>query len=556
VIKLKDETSILIKKHALKNAIEHDGKAVVNSVVAGVLGEKPKLKSQVKEIVKKVEEVVEEVNSLSLEEQKKKLAELGIEIEKPKVEKKELPPLPNAKIGKVVTAFPPEPSKYPHIGHAKAALINYLYAKKYKGKFICRMEDTNPEKCKEEYYEAMLDGLKWLGIKWDKLSYISDHIEKFYKATEKLIKNGKAYVCLCRQEVIKEKRRKMEECECRKQSIEKNLELWKKMLTTLKEGEATVRLKISMKHKNAAMRDPTIMRIVEYEHPRTGNKYRVWPTYDFGTALMDAWEGVTHRIRSKEFEMRTELQQFIQRALGYKSPWIDVFARFKIEDAVTSGRKIRSMISSGELLGWDDPRLVTLVALKKRGFLPEAIKEFLLETGISKAESVITWDVLESINRKHVDPIANRYFAVFDYVKISVKNAPEIKETYSLFHPDFPERGKRRIPVDTNCIYIQKNDFKKYRGKVIRLKDLFNVKLDKVSEYAGKELVKEMPKIHWVSEPNVLIKVVMPDASIEKALAEPEIEKLKVNDLIQLVRVGFCRVDKIKPEVVLYFTHS
>lgn len=554
---MKDKTLILIKKHALKNAIEHDGKALVNSVVAAVLGEKPKLKSRVKEIIKKVEEIVKEVNSLSLEEQKKKLADLGIEIERPKKEeRRELPPLPYAKVGKVVTAFPPEPSKYPHIGHAKAALINYLYAEKYKGKFICRMEDTNPEKCKEEYYRAMLDSLKWLGIKWDELSYISDHIEKFYEATKKLIKDGKAYVCLCRQEIIKEKRRKMEECKCRTHSIEKNLELWKKMLTMFKEGEATVRLKISMQHKNAAMRDPSIMRIVEYKHPRTGNKYRVWPTYDFGTALMDAWEGVTHRIRSKEFEMRTELQQFIQKALGHKSPWIGIFARFKIEGAITSGRRIRAMISKGELLGWDDPRLVTLVALKKRGFLPKAIKEFLLETGVSKAESVVSRSMLESINRKHVDPIANRYFAVFDYEKISVKNAPQIKETYSLFHPDFPQRGKRKIPVDTNCIYIQKDDFEKYKGRIIRLKDLFNVKLNKISEYKGKELSKEIPKIHWVSEPNVSIKVVMPDASIKEALAEPEVNNLKVNDLIQLVRVGFCRVDKTKPKIVLYFTHK
>jgi len=547
----------LILKHTLINAVQHDGKASPKAVLGKILAEKPELKEKVRELVKEVESIVKKVNSLTLEEQKKKLDELSIKIEKKGKEKEELPPLPNAVKGKVVTAFPPEPSKFPHIGHAKSAIINYLYARKYGGKFILRFEDSNPLKVRGEYYEAFKDGLRWLGIEWDEEDYLSDHIDKYYEVTEKLLTEGKAYVCTCPVDRVRRLRRIMKECEHRNQNVEKNLKLWDKMIEgEVKEGEANVRLKIDMHHKNAVMRDPAIMRPLHGEHPRVGTKYKVWPLYDFGTALLDAWEGVTHRVRSKEFEMRTELQNFIREVCGFKKhPVIMEMARFCIEGSITSGRKIRALLNEGKLLGWDDPRLVTLVALRKRGFLPEAIREFLLKTGVSKTESTITWDLLESINRHHVDPKANRYFGVLKPVKLSVKNAPDIKETFAPLHPDFPKRGRRRIPVDINSIYIEKRDFKEYSGKIVRLKDLFNVKLNKICEYAGNKLVKSMPKLHWVSVPNVKVKIVMPDAKAEEIIAEPSIKNVKVDDIIQFERIGFCRVDKVSP-LTVYFTHK
>ena len=372
----------IILKHVLMNAIQYNGKANSGAVVGKLLSENPEFKKDIKKTMKEVNEIIKEVNSWKLEKQKQKLEEMGLKIEKKsKEDKHELPDLPNAIPGKVVTAFPPEPSKYPHIGHAKAALINYLYAKKYQGEFFLRFEDTNPELAKQEYYDAITEGLKWLGINWDnKIDYITDHIEKFYEATEKLIKKNKAYVCFCQSEETKKCRKEMTCCDCRKKPAKENLDNWKKMLSgEIKEGEASVRLKISMEHKNAAMRDPSIMRIIDQPHARTGNKYRVWPMYDFGTSLMDSWEGVTHRIRSKEFELRKELQKFIQEALSLPTTYIDEIARFNLEGVESSGRIIREKIKSGELLGWDDPRLTTLMALKRRGFQPEAIKEFLVQ---------------------------------------------------------------------------------------------------------------------------------------------------------------------------------
>jgi glutamyl-tRNA synthetase len=348
----------------------------------------------------------------------------------------------------------------------------------------------------------------------------------------------------------------MEECKCRKNTVEKNLKLWKLMLSTLEEGKASLRLRISMKHKNAAMRDPTIMRIVEYPHPRTEKKYRVWPTYDFATGLMDVWEGVTHRLRSKEFEMRKELQQFIQECFGFKPPYITEFARFNLKGVPSSGRIIREMIERKELLGWDDPRLTTLMALRRRGFLPEAIKEFLISTGITKTEAVFTWDMLESFNRSVIDSIANRYFCVIDPVEIRIKDAPKIKKVRVRLHPDFPRRGFREIPVNIDKIFISREDFKKLKGKEIRLIGLFNIKLDKIAEFRSKEVIMEMPKIQWVSENNIHVRIVMPDGSMKEGIAEPTIKKLKVDTKIQLVRIGFVRIDKTKPEFILYFTHK
>jgi glutamyl-tRNA synthetase len=543
-------------KYALINAVEHGGKAEIQAVVKKIVAEKPELKLKIKEVVEEVKKTVEEVNSLSLEEQKKKLDELGVKIEKKVAERFELPELPDVEFGKVVTAFPPEPSKYPHIGHAKAALLNFLYARKYGGKFILRFEDTNPEMVKKEYYDAVIEGLKWLGIEWDELDYSSDRMKNFYEAVERLISEGKAYVCLCKLETIRKNRASGKECKHRLQTVKENLELWEKMKKEFKEGEAVVRLKIDMKHENATMRDPTIMRIVDAFHPRIGKKYRVWPTYDFGTAMMDGWEGVTHRLRSKEFEIRKELQQYIQRLFGFKPSRTIEFGRLNLKGVPTSGRIIREMIKKGKLSGWDDPRLTTLMALKRRGFVPEAIKNFILLTGISKAEGIVTWEILEAENRKIVDALANRYMVVLNPVKISLNDAPEIKEVKINLHPDFPERGQRKIPVDMKKIWIEKEDYEKYKEREVGLMYLATIKIASKPRFISKEISLDIQKIHWCSEPNLKIKIVMPNGKIIKAIGEPEMKRLKKDEIIQMPRVGFARVDKEYKDIILYYTHK
>ncbi|MCD6547592.1 MAG: glutamate--tRNA ligase [Nanoarchaeota archaeon] len=553
----------VILKYALKNAIDHDGKAQIGAVISKVLGEKKELKERIRELSKEVAEVVKEVNNMPLDEQIKKLKELAPELLEKKKEEKELPELPNAKKGKVVMMWPPEPSKYLHIGHAKSAFLNYYYAKRYNGKFYLRFEDTNPEKTKEEYYENAIEDLKWLGISWEKVDYVSDYIEKFYEYSEKLINEGKAYVCTCPVEKVRKLRAEKKECEHRNQTPKENMELWKKMFSEFKEGEASLRLKIDMSHKNAVMRDPTIMRIVEKQHIRKPN-YRVWPNYDFATAIMDGIEKITHRIRSKEFELRTELQRYIQNLFGIKSPFVIEIARFNLEGVVASGRIIREKVEKGEYLGWDDPRLVTLIALRKRGFRPEAIRNFLLKTGISKTESVIPWEILESENRKVIEPIADRYFFVKDAIKLRVRGIPKDFKSQRNKHPDHPEHGKISYEVNTEeTFYVDKHDFiNAKQSDVFRLMDLMNIKIDVigdeiVAEFESKEYKQGVKVIHWVFEKeNIPVEVLMADASIEKGFGEKALEDLKEDDIVQFIRFGYARLDKKNKVLKFRYTHD
>ena len=544
----------IVLKHALINAVEHDGKAEIQAVLKKLIAEDPSVRNRIKETMPEILKIVKEVNDMSLDAQQKKLQEFGKLPEKKKVkESYELPDLPGAKPGKVITAFPPEPSKYPHLGHAKAALVNYLFAKKYKGKFILRFEDSNPGLERKEYYKIITDGVKWLGIKWDKLDYLSDHLPDYYQAAEELISKNLAYVCTCKQEDIKRKREAQEVCIHRMQSVDENTKMWKNM-GKMKEGEAIVRLRIDMKHPNTTMRDPAIMRIIDAPHPRTDKKYKIWPVYDFGTSLLDIWEGVTHRVRSKEFELRKELQQFIQKSLGAKSPYIIEIGRFNIEGVPSSGRIIREMIATKQLTGWDDPRLTTLVALKRRGFVPKAIIEFLISTGVTKTEAVFSWDPLEAENRKVIDPIANRYFAVLNPEEIMIKNLPKIKSVDVPLHPENKEKT-RKISV-SGKIFVERDDFEKYQNTEIALINFGTVILKKDAKYVSNEIKFESQKIQWVPEKNTKIKVVMPDGSVKEGIAENNVKKLKVDQMIQLVRIGFCRVDKVDKDIILYYSHK
>jgi glutamyl-tRNA synthetase len=328
------------------------------------------------------------------------------------------------------------------------------------------------------------------------------------------------------------------------------------MQKKFKPGQVTVRMKIDMQHLNTTLRDPSIMKISSAPHARTGKKFKVWPLYDFGTAMMDVWEKVTHRVRTKEFELRGELQDRIRSSLGYRSPVIIEMGRFQIRGAVTKGREIREMIAGKKLLGWDDPRLTTLIALRRRGFVPEAIKDFLLSTGLTKAESEIEWEALEAYNRKAVDAVANRYFAIMQPVWIIIGGMPKMKGVKLLLHPDFPKRGSKKIPIDRKEIFVEKNDYENLKGRTVGLIGLGTIKLSKESQFGEKQIPHELQKIQWVSKPNVRIDIVMPDGSTKKGIGEVNMKKLKVDQMIQLVRVGFCRVDKVNKDIVLYYAHK
>ena len=560
-----------IRRIALQNAFEHEGKTQDKIVLAKILGTKPEFRTRVKEISEDIKLVVSAVNQISFEEQRKEIEENFPEILIPKEKNEEregLPPLKNAEQGKVVTRFPPEPNGYPHIGHAKAAIINAEYAKMYGGKFILRMDDTNPEAERMEYHAAIKVGLDWLGIKFDVIKNTSDDMEIFYKKGIELINSGKAYVCTCKREDISENRRERKACKCSRGDIKQNNQGWEKMFDKFKPGDAIIRFRGDMKADNAVMRDPVLFRIIDEKHYTLGNKYRVWPSYDFAVAIEDSIDGVTHAFRSKEFELRKELIDAILDALNMRKPYQDFFSRLEFKGMPISKRILKPLIEEGKVSWYDDPRLPTLESLRRRGIKPEAIKKFILSLGLTKANTLAPFDALESFNRKFVDADSIRLFMVSNPKKITIKKLPfsfvEISN-----HP-IKDMGKRKISIDEN-FYISGEDVENMKGTQIRLLGLGNIKISKNNgdlegEFTEEEPNSDIQKIQWIPQKNAhIIKILIPkqlfiddkfnENSLEEleVYTEPHYLQLKDGEEIQFVRFGYCRKDSQNQAI---FTHK
>lgn len=563
----------LAKKYALQNALQHGGKANAKAVIGKIVAERDEAKRLIKNVIRIVNEVVDEVNRLDVEEQRRLLEEIDPSLLIKEKRKKEisLPPLPYAEKGKVVTRFPPEPNGYLHIGHAKAAFIDYEYARMYEGKFILRFDDTNPENEKLEYYDVQKEDLRWLGIEWDIEYCTSSNLPKHYKLAEKLILQGDAYVCECDQSTIRKNRYEGKACKCRDREKDENLSLWREMHRDIEEGKAVLRLKGDMKSKNTAMRDPALFRIVDAEHPLQGYKYRVWPTYDFAGAVEDSLSGVTHPFRTKEYELRDEVYFYLLDRLKLRKPHLMEFSRLSIEGMPVSKRKIRPLIEEGKVSGYDDFRLPTLRGLRRRGITPEAIRVFVLSQGISKAESTVTFDQLEAVNRKIIDNRARRFFFVPDPVKLYVEDAPHRRKKLR-FHPS--EDMGYRIVETSSTFFIPREDVSKMReNDVFRLKDLYNVKLTQIKEreirgvYAGEEILKDVEKIQWVTEKSFPFTVLVggplfigdrynPDSLKEvRGLVEESLKSAKDGEIVQFERFGFVRIEKEDGKMKGIFSH-
>lgn len=570
---MKEKIRETAKKYALQNAVQFNGRSETKAVIGKVIAELRKDKYSPYDIIPIVNKVISEVNKLSLDKQ---ISELKIIAPDLLVkEKKErdfsLPPLPNAEKGKVVTRFPPEPNGYLHIGHAKASIVDYEYARMYSGKFILRFDDTNPDNANINYYDAQKEDLKWLGINWDEEYNTSSNLDKHYKLAEKLIKQSDAYVCICSSDVIKECRFNSRKCECRDGDCGENLDKWKQMLEGGLDG-AVLRMKGDMCCINTAMRDPTLFRIIETAHPIQGDRYRVWPTYDFAGAVEDSLSGVTHPFRTKEYELRDECYFKLLDLLDLRKPYLMEFARLSIKGIPVSKRKIKPLIDSGKVLGYDDIRLPTLRGLKKRGILPSAIKQFILSQGVSKVESIATFSLVESANRKILDPITKRYFFVPNPIRLVVNNAP-LKEKKINFHPTDRSLGSRLIKTH-DLFYISRSDVEKLKiGNIFRLKDLFNVKLNKKNseirgEYAGEKLIHDSFKIQWTTDNYVEMNVLVPHQlykeeiynvnSLEKVngFAEESVRNISDGEIIQFERFGFVKIEKKDDKIIGYRAHK
>ena len=400
--------------------------------------------------------------------------------------------LANGRFDHIKTRFPPEPNGYLHIGHAKSILLNYGLAKEYNGKFNMRFDDTNPTKEKTEFVESILADIKWLGADWeDRLFFASNYFEQMYEGAIKLIKKGKAYVSELSAEEMKEYRGTLKEPgkndPNRDRSIEENLELFEKMKNgKFADGERTLRAKIDMSSPNINMRDPIIYRVAHMTHHNTGDKWCIYPMYDYAHPIEDAIEGITHSICTLEFEDHRPLYDWVVRELEYPNPPRQIeFAKMYLTNVVTGKRYIKRLVEDGIVDGWDDPRLVSIAALRRRGFTPESIKMFVDLCGVSKSNSSADYAMLEYCIREDLKLKRPRMMAVLDPVKLIIDNYPENQNEMLEVANNLEneELGSRQVPFGRE-LYIERDDFmeeppKKYfrlfPGNEVRLMNAYFV---------------------------------------------------------------------------------
>jgi glutaminyl-tRNA synthetase len=440
--------------------------------------------------------------------------------------------------GRVHTRFPPEPNGYLHIGHAKAICLNFGLAAEYSGKCNLRFDDTNPVKEDIEYINSIMDDVRWLGFQWDGLYYASDYFEQLYEWAEQLIKAGKAYVCDLTPEQVAEFRGGLKggkESPYRNRSVEENLDLFRRMKAgEFPDGSRTVRAKIDMNSPNFNMRDPVMYRILHAEHPHVGNKWCIYPMYDWAHGQSDSIEGITHSICTLEFEDHRPLYDWFVEALGIYHPRQIEFARLNLTYTVMSKRRLVELVRDGHVKGWDDPRMPTLAGFRRRGYTPEAIRNFCKEVGVAKFKGVIDLARLENSLRDDLNCRAPRVLGVLRPLKVIIDNYPEgqVEEFDAVNNPEDPSAGSRKIPF-SKVLYIEQDDFREdppkdyFRlapGREVRLRYAYFIKCVSVTkdERTGEVLAlhctydpatkggnapdnrKVKATIHWVSAEHAL----------------------------------------------------
>jgi glutaminyl-tRNA synthetase len=441
--------------------------------------------------------------------------------------------------GKVITRFPPEPNGYLHIGHAKSICLNFGLAAEFGGYCNLRFDDTNPSKEEQEYVDAIIEDVRWLGFDWgDRLYYASDYFDKLYEWAVQLIKMGKAYVCDLTAEEIREYRGTLtvpgKESPYRNRSVEENLDLFERMRKgEFPDGSKTLRAKIDMSSGNINMRDPVMYRIKHDSHHRTGNKWCIYPMYDYAHGQSDSIEGVTHSLCTMEYEDHRPLYDWFLDQLGIHHPRQIEFARLNLSHTVLSKRRLLRLVNEGYVKGWDDPRMPTLAGMRRRGYTPDAIRNFCNRIGIAKKESLVDMRLLEHCVREHLNKVAPRVMAVLHPLKVVITNYPEGQEEYldAINNPEDPNAGTRKVPF-AKVLYIEKDDFMEtppkqfFRlapGREIRLRYAYFIKCESVVKDENGEIVelhctydpatrggdapdgrKVKATLHWVSAPHAV----------------------------------------------------
>ena len=549
----------VIRKYALQNAIQFEGKATMGAVLGKVMAENAELRPKAKEISGLSKSIVDEVNKMSIEEQRTALEKLAPELLVKEVKHREIG-LPDLKgvTGEVRMRMAPNPSGPLHVGHSRMAILNDEYVKRYGGICYNRFEDTDPARIDPTGYDTIPQDFEWLGVTIDRTIIQSERFEIYYDIAKKLLEMGKAYVCTCKPDDWRDLKNHKRPCPHREQPLSEQMARWDKMFDgSYNPEEASLIVKTDLAHPNPAIRDFVGLRIDDTPHPRTGTKYRVYPLMNLAVAVDDHLLDLTHVLRGKDHLNNTYRQEYLFDYFGWKKPVYVHYGRVSIEEAQLSTSKMAKGIKEGLYTGWDDPQLGTLRALKRRGIRPESLRRYWIETGIKEVDIEFSWKTLYSFNRELIDDGANRYFFVNDPVKIKIEGAPDLVGR-APSHPEHPERGIREIKVGHEpSVYVSRDDMPS-KDTRLRLKDLCNIEFKEGRvHYIGSDLsiLKDgVSIIHWAPMSSHDAVVLMTDGTVKKGKAEPLLAAAK-GKVVQLERFAFVRVEEVAPIIKCVFTH-
>lgn len=560
---LGEEASSAIRKYALQNAVEYNGNGKSGSVLGRLLSEFPELRSRAKDLVPLISEYVDDANLIAREQGLDRVREI-LEETNPEALNRErqkkrvgLPELDIDETGDVILRFAPNPNGLLSIGHSRGVVINSEFAKMYSGKVILRFDDTDTRVKPPliSAYSSIEREFEWIsGVKPDAVIRASSRMDVYLEHAEEMISLGFCYVCKCSASKFKSLRDEMVACPCRENGIEENLNCWKMMiLGEIGEGEGVVRVKTELDLPNPALRDWPALRIQHTPHPLVGDQYKVWPLLDFQSAVEDHLQGVTHIVRGKDLMDSTRKQTLLYEHMGWKYPKTLYWGRVKLHDfGGFSTSSIRESIEKGDFSGWDDPRLPTVAALRRRGYTPEAIREFWIELGLTQKDISISMQTIDSKNSKIIDPDTVRRSFVGDPVKLSLiyrKDLSGVVEGVRMKnHPDHPEMGYREWGLEQRVIYISKNDY--FEG-IVRLKDFADIEIEgKNANFISRERGESAHIIHWNSSDNCRMAEIMIPEDGENKIISGLIEdsEYRVGQIIQLERMGFAKIESVSNE--------
>jgi len=563
-----DEVRRTARKFALQNAVQHEGKCEMGPVMARVLGEKADWRSFAKVVSGIVKEAVGQVNDMDLEAQLEELESIDPSLVERKVKERDrgLPDLENV-TGEVVMRFAPGPSGPLHVGHSRAAILNDEFVKRYGGRYILRLEDTDPARVMPEAYDMIREDMDWLGCRVHEVYEQTDRFDIYYEHARRLLEMEAAFVCTCPAEELRQLRADGKACPHRGVVSSVHLDLWDRMLGgEFAQGEASVVVKTDLSDPNPALRDFVALRISDEPHPKTGDRYRVYPLYNFSVAVDDHLMGLTHVLRGKDHQNNTLRQMWVYKYFNWLPPQFHHYGFVSIADTVLKTSHIKASLAEGKYLGWDDPRLGTLRALGRRGLSPEALRRYWIEASIRPIEISFAWKTLFAHDRDIHEATSPRLFFVAKPVELAV-DSPEPLIGHAPVHPDRPEMGTRKVALPEGegggyRVLVALDDLTRISGAgKFRLKDLGNFEFTGPREiaYVGDDLaiIKEgAPIVHWTTPEGAETRVRHPDGTEDTGVVEPRALELD-GEFVQFERYGFARieVDGEGPSVTAFFAY-